>query len=112
MVQQEVLDRTFSALADVTRRDILTRLGAGPASITALAEPTGFTLTGVKKHIQVLEDALLVTTEKVGRTRVCRLGPNRLEDAVQWIELYRRLWERRLDGIESYLEKKRKGTQA
>jgi DNA-binding transcriptional ArsR family regulator len=107
MVQQEVLDRTFSALADPTRRDILVRLGAGPASISTLAEPIGITLTGLKKHVQVLEDALLVSTEKVGRTRVCRLGPNRLEDAVQWMDLYRRLWERRLDGLETFIEKKR-----
>ena len=108
VVQQQVLDRTFSALADPTRRDILVRLGAGPASISALAEPIGITLTGLKKHVQVLEDAQLVATEKIGRTRVCRLGPNQLEDAVQWMDVYRNLWARRLDGLEAYIEKKKR----
>jgi DNA-binding transcriptional ArsR family regulator len=104
MVQYQVLDRTFSALADPTRREILDRLGRGPASITELAQPFGMTLTGLKKHVQILEEAALVTTEKVGRTRQCRLGPERLEEAVSWIEMYRQHWERRLDGIEAYLE--------
>jgi DNA-binding transcriptional ArsR family regulator len=99
----ERLDRTFAALADPTRRDILDRLGRGPASISELARPSGMTLTGMKKHVRILEGARLVTTEKVGRTRQCRLGPERLEDAAQWIHLYRRRWERRLDGLESYL---------
>jgi len=109
MVQYQVLDRTFSALADPTRRDILDRLGRGPASISELARPFGMSLTGMKKHIQILEGARLVTTEKVGRTRQCRLGPEHLEDAVQWIQLYRRRWERRLDGLESYLGTHRGG---
>ncbi len=104
MVQYQVLDRTFSALADPTRRDILDRLGRGPASISELAEPFGMTLTGLKKHVRILEEAALVTTEKVGRTRRCSLGPERLEDAVSWIEMYRRHWERRIDGLEAYLE--------
>jgi DNA-binding transcriptional ArsR family regulator len=64
-------------------------------------------LTGLKKHVHILEQARLVTTEKVGRTRQCRLGPEHLEDAVQWIEVYRRQWERRLDGLETYLEQKK-----
>jgi DNA-binding transcriptional ArsR family regulator len=110
MVQLQVLDRTFSALADHTRRDILTRLGRGPASISELAEPFGMSLTGLKKHVQILEDARLVTTEKVGRVRQCRLGPDRLEDVVQWIEAYRQRWERRIDGLEAYLEQKKKGS--
>jgi DNA-binding transcriptional ArsR family regulator len=109
MVQYQALDRTFAALADPTRRDILDRLGRGPASISELAGPSGMTLTGVKKHVQILEQARLVTTEKVGRTRRCRLGPEHLEDAVQWIQLYRRQWERRLDGLEAYLDKRRGG---
>ena len=104
MVQYQVLDRTFSALADPTRRDILDRLGRGPASISELAEPFGMTLTGLKKHVRILEEAALVTTQKVGRTRRCSLGPERLEDAVSWIEMYRRHWERRIDGLEEYLE--------
>jgi DNA-binding transcriptional ArsR family regulator len=99
----ERLDRTFAAVADPTRRDILDRLGRGPASISELARPSGMTLTGMKKHVRILEGARLVTTEKVGRTRQCRLGPERLEDAAQWIQLYRRRWERRFDGLESYL---------
>jgi DNA-binding transcriptional ArsR family regulator len=107
MVQYSPLDRTFSALSDPTRRDILDRLGRGPASISELAKPFGITLTGLKKHIQVLEDAQLVTTAKIGRTRQCRLGPEQLQDAAQWIHTYRRQWERRLDGLEAFLAKRR-----
>ena len=102
MVQNETLDRIYSALADATRRDILTRLGEGPATIGELAEPHGMSLTGMKKHVQVLEDAGLVSTEKVGRSRQCRLGEERLDDAMAWISFYQRLWERRLDGLEAY----------
>ena len=102
MVQQDSLDRTFAALADSTRRGILARLGDGPATIGELAEPTGMTLTGLKKHVQVLEDAGLVTTAKVGRSRECRLGTERLDDIMQWITIYQRLWERRFDGLEAY----------
>jgi len=102
MVQHETLDRIYSALADATRRDILTRLGEGPATIGELAEPHGMSLTGMKKHVQVLEDAGLVSTEKVGRSRQCRLGEERLDDAMAWIAFYQRLWERRLDGLEAY----------
>ena len=102
MVQHETLDRIYSALADATRRDILTRLGEGPATIGELAEPHGMSLTGMKKHVQVLEDAGLVSTEKVGRSRQCRLGEERLDDAMAWITFYQRLWERRLDGLEAY----------
>ncbi|MCS5718785.1 metalloregulator ArsR/SmtB family transcription factor [Herbiconiux sp. CPCC 205763] len=110
MVQQEVLDKAFAALADATRRDILTRLGEGPATISQLAEPAGITLTGMKKHVQVLEDAGLVVSEKVGRARQCRLGTERLDDAMAWIGFYQRLWERRLDGLDAYFTL-RKGTQ-
>lgn len=102
MVQQDVLDRAFAALSDPTRRDILTRLGKGPATIGQLAEPSGMSLTGLKKHVQVLEDAGLVMTEKVGRARECRLGTERLDDAMAWISFYQRLWERRLDGLDAY----------
>lgn len=105
MVQYSTLDRTFSALSDPTRREILDLLGRGPASISELAKPFGITLTGLKKHVQILEDAQLVTTAKIGRTRQCRLGPEQLEDAAQWIDTYRHLWERRLDGLGAYLEK-------
>lgn len=102
MVHQEVLDRVFSALSDATRRSVLARLGEGPATIGQLAEPSGMSLTGMKKHVQVLEDAELVVTEKVGRSRQCRLGTERLEDAMAWISFYQRLWERRLDGLDAY----------
>jgi DNA-binding transcriptional ArsR family regulator len=112
MVQYlQELDGTFSALSDPTRRAILERLGRGPATVGELAEPSGMSLTGLGKHVRVLEEAGLVTTEKVGRTRECRLGPGRLEDATRWIERYRRLWERRLDGLEGYLEKNREGKE-
>jgi DNA-binding transcriptional ArsR family regulator len=110
MVQQQTLDRAFAALSDSTRRGILTRLGEGPATIGELAAPTGMTLTGLKKHVQVLEDAGLVTTEKIGRSRQCRIGSERLDDAMQWITFYQRLWERRLDGLEAYFTLT-KGTQ-
>ena len=107
MVQYQSLDRTFAALADPTRRGILDHLGRGSATISELARPYGMSLTGVKKHVQILEEAQLVTTEKIGRTRHCRLGPERLEEAVNWIEIHRQQWERRLDGLEAYLEKKK-----
>ncbi|SFN83384.1 ArsR/SmtB family transcription factor [Mycetocola miduiensis] len=102
MVHDVVLDRVFSALSDATRRAIITRLGEGPATIGELAEPAGMTLTGMKKHVQVLEDAGLVVTEKVGRSRQCRIGAERLDDAMAWISFYQRLWERRLDGLDAY----------
>lgn len=110
MVQQQTLDRAFAALSDSTRRGILTRLGDGPATIGELAEPFGMTLTGIKKHVQVLEDAGLVSTAKVGRSRECRLGGERLDDAMTWIVFYQRLWERRLDGLDAYFTLK-KGTK-
>lgn len=110
MVQHATLDRVFSALADATRRQILVRLGDGPASIGELAEPFGMSLTGMKKHVLVLENAGLVTTEKIGRSRQCRLGTERLDDAMSWIVFYRRLWERRLDGLDAYFTLK-KGTE-
>lgn len=110
MVQHTtMLDRTFSALSDPTRRAILERLGRGPATIGELAEPFGMTLTGLKKHVRVLEEAHLVSTEKVGRARECRLDLGHLEDAGRWIEGQRGRWERRLDRLEGFIEKKREG---
>lgn len=103
MVHQDVLDRVFASLADPTRRGILIRLGNGPATIGELAEPTGMSLTGMKKHVQVLEDAGLVVTEKVGRSRQCRLAEAPLDEAMAWISFYQRLWARRLDGLDVYL---------
>jgi len=104
MVQQSQIDRTFSALADPTRRQLLERLGRGSASISELAEPYEISLTGMKKHVSVLEDAGLVSTEKVGRVRRCSLGPRRLEDVEAWIGMYRRMLEERLDRFEELLE--------
>ncbi len=98
------LDRTFFALSDPTRRRILELLAAHPATIGELAEPFGLTLNGVKKHVRVLEDAELVTTEKVGRARECRLGPAQLQDAARWIEEYRDAWQARLDRFGTYVE--------
>src|SRR5690606_10865179 len=91
------------ALADVTRRGVLERLGQGEASITELAECFDMTLTGMKKHVSVLEEAGLVTTEKQGRVRTCRLGPCRLEDQVAWMNGYRRMVEARLDRLGEFL---------
>jgi DNA-binding transcriptional ArsR family regulator len=102
-VDPEALDRVFASLADPTRRGILIRLGEGPATIGELAGPTGMSLTGMKKHVQVLEDAGLVVTEKVGRSRRCRLGVAPLDSAMAWISFYQRLWARRLDGLDAYL---------
>ncbi|MEA2438167.1 MAG: hypothetical protein QOF65_2723 [Thermoleophilaceae bacterium] len=105
MVQYPQLDRTFAALADPTRRGILERLGRGSATISELAEPYGISLTGLKKHVGVLEDAELVTTQKVGRTRECNLGPRRLDDAQEWMQMYRRMLDERLDRLGELLER-------
>lgn len=105
MVQYSPLDRTLHALADPTRRRVLERLGRGNATITELAEPFGISLTGMKKHVRVLEEAELVTTEKVGRVRWCRLGPRRLEDVQEWTAAYRRMLDERLDRFEELLER-------
>src|SRR3954447_11600539 len=105
MVQYSPLDRTLAALADPTRRAIVERLGRGNATISELADPFGMSLTGVKKHVQVLEGAELVTTTKVGRTRHCSLGPRRLDDLEQWIDGYKRMLTERLDRFEAVLER-------
>ena len=101
------LDRTFSALSDPTRRAILERLGRGPATIGELAEPFGMSLTGLGKHVRILEEARLVSTEKVGRARECRLDQGHLEDAGRWIEGQRGRWERRLNRLEGFIEQRR-----
>jgi DNA-binding transcriptional ArsR family regulator len=105
MVQSLPVDRTFAALADPTRREVLERLGHGAATITELASPFGMTLTGMKKHVRVLEDAELVTTEKVGRARHCSLGPRRLDDVQAWTESYRRMLDERLDRFGELIER-------
>jgi DNA-binding transcriptional ArsR family regulator len=106
MVQYSVarLDATFAALSDITRRGILEQLGRGDASITDLADKFHMTLTGMKKHVGVLEDAGLVTTEKVGRVRTCKLGRRALEDEATWIEKYRRLWAARFEALDQVVE--------
>jgi DNA-binding transcriptional ArsR family regulator len=106
MVQYSpTLDLSFAALADPTRRGILERLGRGDASITELAGSFGMTLTGMKKHVAVLEDAKLVTTEKIGRVRMCRLGPRRLDDATAWIGMYQLMLAARMDRLGAFLER-------
>lgn len=106
MVQSSraALDASFAALSDATRRGVLEHLANADASISDLAAKFGMTLTGMKKHVGVLEDAGLVTTEKVGRVRLCRLGPQRLADATAWLDAYRRLWDTRFDALERLVE--------
>jgi DNA-binding transcriptional ArsR family regulator len=99
------LDSTFAALSDPTRRGILERLARSDASITDLAARFDMTLTGMKKHVRTLEAARLVTTQKVGRVRVVRLGTNRLEQEVAWIDKYREMLEGRLDRLGEFLER-------
>jgi DNA-binding transcriptional ArsR family regulator len=102
MVQYAIarLDASFAALSDATRRGVLEQLGRRDASITDLAEKFHMTLTGMKKHVGVLEQAGLVTTEKVGRVRTCKLGAGRLEQETAWIERYRQLWDSRFDELD------------
>ena len=109
MVQYQPIDRSFAALADPTRRSVLERLGSADATISELAEPAGISLTGMKKHVRILEEAELVSTEKVGRARRCSLGPRRLEDVQEWIESYKQMLNERLDRFEELLQRT-KGT--
>jgi DNA-binding transcriptional ArsR family regulator len=105
MVQSSIrLDASFAALSDATRRGVLRRLARGDASITDLAEKFAMTLTGMKKHVNVLEQAGLVTTQKIGRVRSCRLGPRRLEREAAWLERYRQLWDARFDALEQIVD--------
>ena len=106
MVQysQTRFDASFSALSDATRRGVLEHLGGNNASITDLAEKFHMTLTGMKKHVGVLELAGLVTTEKVGRVRTCKLGLRALQDEAAWIEKYRQLWDARFDELDKVVE--------
>jgi DNA-binding transcriptional ArsR family regulator len=106
MVQysQARFDASFAALSDATRRGVLERLGRADASITELAEKFHMTLTGMKKHVGILEQAGLVATQKVGRVRTCKLGLSRLEEEAAWIEGYRRLWDARFDELDKVIE--------
>jgi DNA-binding transcriptional ArsR family regulator len=98
------LDVSFAALSDATRRGVLEHLGRADASITDLAEKFRMTVTGMKKHVGVLERAGLVSTEKVGRVRTCKLGPGRLAEETAWIEAYRQLWAARFDELDEIVE--------
>ncbi|MEO8805041.1 MAG: helix-turn-helix domain-containing protein [Burkholderiaceae bacterium] len=98
------LDASFAALSDATRRGVLEQLVRADASITELAEKFRMTLTGMKKHVGVLEQSGFVTTEKVGRVRTCKLGPRRLEEEAIWIERYRQLWDARFDELDRVVE--------
>jgi DNA-binding transcriptional ArsR family regulator len=104
------LDDTFAALSDSTRRGVLLQLGQGDTSISKLAKQFHMSLTGIKKHVGILEDAGLVKTEKEGRVRTCRLGPRRLETETAWLEEFRQLWDKRFDALEIVVQelKKRK----
>ena len=106
MVQytQAHFDASFAALSDVTRRGVLEQLARADASITDLADKFRMTLTGMKKHVGILEQAGLVTTEKIGRVRTCRLGQCRLEEEAEWIERYRQLWAARFDALDQVVE--------
>lgn len=105
------LNASFAALSDVTRRGVLEQLGRADASITDLAETFRMTLTGMKKHVGILEQAGLVTTQKIGRVRTCRLGLRRLEEEAVWIERYRQVWDARFDALDRVVEElKRKET--
>ncbi|MHB1095292.1 MAG: ArsR/SmtB family transcription factor [Gemmatimonadaceae bacterium] len=106
MVQytQTHFDASFGALSDATRRGVLEQLGRADASISALAERFHMTLTGMRKHVGVLEQAGLVTTEKVGRVRTCRLGRRKLQEEAAWLERYRQLWSARFDELDNVVE--------
>jgi len=106
MVQyvQARVDASFAALSDATRRGVLERLGRADASITDLAERFGMTLTGMKKHVGILEQAGLVTTMKVGRVRTCTLGKRRFEEETAWLERYRQVWDSRFEALEQVVE--------
>jgi DNA-binding transcriptional ArsR family regulator len=103
---------SFGALADATRRGVLDQLSRGDASITDLADEFEMTLTGMKKHVGVLEQAGLVTTEKVGRVRTCRIGPCRLGDEMEWIARYRQLWDARFEALDDVIDELKRQEKA
>lgn len=106
------LDGSFSALSDATRRGVLEQLGRSDASISDLAEKFHMTLTGMKKHVGVLEQAGLVTTEKVGRVRTCKLGPRPLTEEMAWLEAYRLVWAARFDELDEVVEELKRQERA
>lgn len=103
---------SFAALADATRRGVLDQLARGDASITDLADKFEMTLTGMKKHVSVLELAGLVTTEKVGRVRTCRIGPSRLEEEMEWIARYRQVWDARFEALDDVIDELKRQEKA
>ncbi len=113
MVQySDRLDISFAALSDTTRRGVLEQLVRADATITELADKFHMTLTGMKKHVGVLEQAGLLTTEKVGRVRTCKLGRRRLEEEAMWIDKYRQLWDARLDELDKVVEELKRKEKA
>src|SRR6188508_2589908 len=112
MVQYAAFDASFAALSDPTRRGVLEQLGRGDASITDLAEKFHMTLTGMKKHVGVLEQVGLVTTEKIGRVRTCKLGLRGLEQEAAWIERYRQLWDARFDELDKVVDELKRKEKA
>jgi DNA-binding transcriptional ArsR family regulator len=106
MVQYSLprFDASFAALSDITRRGVLEQLGRGDTSITELAHKFRMTLTGMKKHVRILEEAGLVATEKVGRVRTCRLGRRQLEQEAAWIQKYHQLWAARFDALDQLVK--------
>jgi len=114
MVQYQSMhfDTSFAALSDATRRGVLEQLARADASITELADKFHMTLTGMKKHVGVLEQAGFVVTQKVGRVRTCRLGNRRLEEEAAWIENYRRMWDERFDALDDVVEELKRKEKA
>ena len=106
------LDASFAALSDPTRRAILERLGRADASITDLAERFGMSLTGMKKHVGVLEQAGLVATKKVGRVRTCKLGPRQLHEETAWLERHRAMWSARFDELDEVVREMKQKEKA
>ena len=106
------LDASFAALSDSTRRGVLEQLGRGDASISDLADRFHMTLTGMGKHVGVLERAGLVVTEKIGRVRTCRIGARRLDEVTAWIDQYHRLWEERFDALDQIIDELKQQEQA
>lgn len=113
MVQYQThLDSTFAALSDGTRRGVLEQLGRSDASISELAQRFQMTLTGMKKHVSVLEQAGLVATRKVGRVRTCTLGQRRLQDEAAWIARHQQLWSTRFDALDALVEQLKRKEKA
>jgi DNA-binding transcriptional ArsR family regulator len=114
MVQYKSMhfDASFAALSDATRRGVLEQLGRADASITELADKFRMTLTGMKKHVGVLEQAGFVVTQKIGRVRTCRLGRRRLEEEAAWIEKYRQVWDARFNALDEVVEELKRKEKA